>query len=273
MLESTEYDTNTIVRFHAIRDPLGSPYRVTYDLSVEPYRYPGQPPQKGTSTRPYLFEPRFWSCLYRNGSLWAVHHIRRVGGNDTIARWYEFAMNGWPAGAGSPTIVQWGEIDAGPGIHEFFPSIFADDHGNAAITFARSSTDEYIGMWRAIRRHEDPPGEFREQVLVKGSSSPYYHSRWGDFSGTQTDPVDPCVFWGHHEWTDATNSWRTWVARYENYNDADLNRDGTVNQADLGVLLADWGCTSDCVGDIDGDDDTDQSDLGILLANWGDTCE
>ncbi len=273
MLESTEYDTNTIVRFHAIRDPLGSPYRVTYDLSVEPYRYPGQPPQKGTSTRPYLFEPRFWSCLYRNGSLWAVHHIRRVDESDTIARWYEFAMNGWPESADSPTIVQWGEIDAGPGMHEFFPSIFADDQGNAAITFARSSTSEYIGMWRVIRRHEDPLGEFREQVLVKGSSSPYYYSRWGDFSGTQTDPVDPCVFWGHHEWTDSTSSWRTWVARYENYNDADLNRDGTVNQADLGILLADWGCTSDCVGDIDGDDDTDQSDLGILLANWGDTCE
>ena len=52
----------------------------------------------------------------------------------------------------------------------------------------------------------------------------------------------------------------------------DLDHDGDVDQADLGILLADWGCTSDCVGDLDGDDDTDQSDLGVLLAHWGEGC-
>jgi hypothetical protein len=49
----------------------------------------------------------------------------------------------------------------------------------------------------------------------------------------------------------------------------DLDGDGATDQADLGVLLADWGCVADCVGDLDGDDDTDQADLGILLADWG----
>ena len=53
----------------------------------------------------------------------------------------------------------------------------------------------------------------------------------------------------------------------------DLNGDGCVDQADLGILLADWGCTGgDCPGDADGDGDTDQADLGILLANWGAGC-
>jgi T5SS/PEP-CTERM-associated repeat protein len=53
----------------------------------------------------------------------------------------------------------------------------------------------------------------------------------------------------------------------------DLNGDGCVNQADLGILLADWGCTSgDCPGDLDGNGDTDQADLGILLAHWGEGC-
>ncbi len=53
----------------------------------------------------------------------------------------------------------------------------------------------------------------------------------------------------------------------------DLNGDGCVDQADLGILLADWGCTGgDCPGDCDGDGDTDQSDLGILLAHWGEGC-
>jgi hypothetical protein len=52
----------------------------------------------------------------------------------------------------------------------------------------------------------------------------------------------------------------------------DLDGDGDTDHADLGLLLADWGCTGDsCVGDLDGDGDSDHADLGILLADWG--CE
>jgi hypothetical protein len=52
--------------------------------------------------------------------------------------------------------------------------------------------------------------------------------------------------------------------------DGDLDCDGDTDHSDLGILLADWGCTGgDCPGDLDGDGDTDHSDLGILLGNWG----
>ena len=52
----------------------------------------------------------------------------------------------------------------------------------------------------------------------------------------------------------------------------DLDGDGDTDQADLGILLADWGCddpVNGCAGDLDGDDKTDQADLGILLGDWG----
>jgi hypothetical protein len=50
----------------------------------------------------------------------------------------------------------------------------------------------------------------------------------------------------------------------------DLDGDGDTDQGDLGILLADWGCTGGgCAGDLDNDGDTDQGDLGILLADWG----
>ena len=53
----------------------------------------------------------------------------------------------------------------------------------------------------------------------------------------------------------------------------DLNGDDVVDLADLGILLADFGCTGGaCAGDIDGDGDTDLADLGILLANFGQSC-
>jgi hypothetical protein len=50
----------------------------------------------------------------------------------------------------------------------------------------------------------------------------------------------------------------------------DLTGDGCVELDDLGILLADFGCTGGvCPGDVDGDGDTDLADLGILLSNFG----
>ena len=46
----------------------------------------------------------------------------------------------------------------------------------------------------------------------------------------------------------------------------DINSDGIVDQADLGILLSAFG--NDAGGDLDGDEDTDQADLGILLSNY-----
>lgn len=42
---------------------------------------------------------------------------------------------------------------------------------------------------------------------------------------------------------------------------------------DLGILLADFGCTGYyCDGDINWTGATDLADLGILLANFGNRC-
>lgn len=48
---------------------------------------------------------------------------------------------------------------------------------------------------------------------------------------------------------------------------ADINGDGVVDGADLGLLLGDWGGTS---ADLDGDGVVDGADLGVLLGSWGD---
>ena len=48
---------------------------------------------------------------------------------------------------------------------------------------------------------------------------------------------------------------------------ADLNADGSVNGADLGILLSNWGNPG--IGDLNHDNIVDGSDLGILLASWG----
>ena len=50
----------------------------------------------------------------------------------------------------------------------------------------------------------------------------------------------------------------------------DLNDDGQVNGADLGLMLGEWGkCPKGCVGDLNDDGQVNGADLGLLLGGWG----
>lgn len=209
MIEHFESSSNTIVRLHAITDPLGTPQRVTYDLTVPSYSPPEDPPQKGTTTRPETFDSRFWSCVWRAGSLWATHH---QGSSRVMARWYEIKTNDWP-NSGNPELYQSGEIDPGSDIRTFFTSIAPDGYGNAAMCFARSSPNEYISIARCTRLSTDPLGTMRDVVIIKNSSAPYSVSRWGDYSGVSCDPYDNRTFWMHGEYTPGGNIWNTWISK------------------------------------------------------------
>jgi hypothetical protein len=168
---------------------------------------PENPPQLGTSIRPETFEARFWSCVYRDGSLWATHH---VDASRVRQRWYQFAMNGWPSSGQNPSLVQSGEIFQGEAVRSFFGSIWADADGNAGLVFARSSPSEFISMARAFRRSTDPPGQMSLPVIMQTSDGPDFSGRWGDYSGTVSDPDAPGAFWGYHEFRQG-GIWRTWV--------------------------------------------------------------
>jgi len=50
---------------------------------------------------------------------------------------------------------------------------------------------------------------------------------------------------------------------------ADLNNDGQVNGADLGLLLGAWGPCSGCAADLNADGQVNGADLGLLLGAWG----
>jgi hypothetical protein len=253
------------VRLIALRDGLTLPDIVTTSLSVPPYSAPEDPPQAGTSIRPETFDARFWSVAFADGSLWATHH---VDSNRVRVRWYQIAMNGWPASGQQPQLIQSGEIDPGGDVRTFFGSITVDDLGNAAMTFARSSPAEYISMRTAYRLACDPLGTFRTGVTQYASTAPDTSGRWGDYSEIEPDPVAPRSFWAHHEYT--VGSWRTWVSRIDVEPcgpPGDLDGDGDVDLADLALLLASYGV--DDGGDLDGDGDTDLADLAILLSNYG----
>jgi hypothetical protein len=63
----------------------------------------------------------------------------------------------------------------------------------------------------------------------------------------------------------------TWTLACVSGCPGDLNGDGRTDLADLGILLADFGCVppGPCVGDLNNDGRTDLADLGILLSDFG----
>jgi len=209
MIEHFESASNTLVRLHAITDPLGTPQRVTYDLTVPAYSPPEDPPQKGTTSRPETFDSRFWSCVWWNGSLWATHH---QGSSRVMARWYEIKTNDWPV-SGTPTLYQSGDIDPGPEVRTFFTAISPNGYGDAAMCFARSSPTEFISMSRCMRLSTDPLGTMREVVIVHNSTTGYTGGRWGDYSGVSCDPSDNRTFWMHGEYAPDSATWNTWISR------------------------------------------------------------
>jgi probable HAF family extracellular repeat protein len=90
-------------------------------------------------------------------------------------------------------------------------------------------------------------------------------------------PTSYCGWWTADVNQDATLDDKDVTAMWDllGLSCGDLNGDGAVDQSDLGILLADYGCSAglgECPGDTDADGDTDQSDLGVLLANYGKAC-
>ena len=54
----------------------------------------------------------------------------------------------------------------------------------------------------------------------------------------------------------------------ESFVPEDLNFDGFVNSADLGLLVADWGPCTGCAADLNDDGVVSSADLGLLIAAW-----
>ncbi len=266
LIEHREQNSNTSVRLIAIRNLLTTPVVSDFSLTVPTYGPPENPPQQGTGVRPTAFDARFWSVAYRNGSLWATHHINS---SRVLARWYEISMNGWPTSGNNPTLVQSGNVDLGPTVRTYFSSITVSDEGAAAVCYARSSPTEYISMETVYRLPCDPLGTMRPPVRQADSNAPYTTSRWGDYSAVQVDPADGRTFWSHHEYS-VNNSWRTWVASIipeSCFCDADLNQDGTTDSLDFLVYLNRY-AAGDPSADLNGDTKVDTLDFLIFLNLW-----
>jgi hypothetical protein len=179
-------------------------------------------PQAGTSQ--VIFPGLNWmmDAIYRNGAVWGTQVVQPIGGAvRTAAQWWRIGTAG--------NLIDFGRVDDPTGAAFYgFPSIAANAGNDALIGFTRFSADTFPSAAYAFRAASDPAGTFREPVVYMSGLTPYGADRWGDFSHTQTDPVNDRDFWTVQEIT-GNFGWATWWAKVE------VPQDGQA--FDLDVLL------------------------------------
>jgi hypothetical protein len=157
------------------------------------------------------------TSILRNGHLWTAHTIGVNGEgheNESKVRWYEIDLDGWPGMGSTPAVVQYGEIDPGEYVSACYPALRVDNNGNMAIAWNQCSEDEYVSIYRAIRRHADSSGTLRAALLLKaGTVGPQSGPFISDYATMDENPGEPGVMRTHHIYYETER--RTWLGRID----------------------------------------------------------
>jgi hypothetical protein len=194
----------------------GVPSFTTIEIGIPSYGLPpaaAQPGAGGIETG----DDRILNADARSGLLVAAQNVG-IGGR-VRARWYEFNLRGVV-----PVLAQSGEIDPGPAIDTYYPSIAVTAAGDIGLTYLQSSARQFLSMYVTTRAATDAPGTTAPGVLVQAGQAAYRDSfyypkppyRAGDFSSIQVDPLDGATFWAANQYATATalNNWGTWIAHF-----------------------------------------------------------
>ena len=141
--------------------------------------------------------PRFVGNVFELGdSLWAVHAVQGSGANSAL-RWYQIDET-------ANTVLQTGLInDVNRDFHE--PTIAANDRGDVVIGYTCSGPTLAASVCVSVGQTTAGVTSFENPAILVSGAGPYYRdfctptmanpcnerNRWGDYSATVIDPVEP----------------------------------------------------------------------------------
>lgn len=188
-----------------------NPTLATSDVGISNY---SGPTKRATSTGGQTLDAgdgRLINAWWSNGRMLAAHAIQI--GNNVGIRWYEFSTAGWP-NAGSPSLIQSGNISSN-NYDYFYPALAKDASGAIGLVFGGSNGSETANIFAAGRLTTDPLGNVGTPVNLGVSAGVgYTGGRWGDYFGTEVDPVDGRTFWSVAETLGANNDWETQIVSF-----------------------------------------------------------
>lgn len=154
-------------------------------------------------------DARIFSSSMRFGQIVAAQAVATFDNVATHVRWYQFDTTGE-----APILVQMGDLNQGPNVNTYYPSIDINTLGDLGMTFMESSDSEYMSMYVTGRKSTDPLGTMQTPVLVFAGQDVYQGFRAGDYSGTTVDPVDGVTFWSANEYKPHDAFWGTGIASF-----------------------------------------------------------
>jgi hypothetical protein len=205
---------NTNVTVVRMDNPLsGTPTWTFTTLTVNGYARPPRAVQPGGGGTIDTIDARFYFSALRtiNGvtHLVAAHTVG--SGGVARARWYDFDLSSGPA----PTLIQEGEINPGPGIYTFFPSLDINSAGTIGINYSESSAGELWSMYVTGHTTVDAPGTVQTPKLAKAGVAVTNDFRAGDYSFLNVDPTDNTTFWAANEYGSSFPDWSTWIQSFK----------------------------------------------------------
>jgi hypothetical protein len=177
-------------------------------LTVPPYTAPFDPTQPDLSSNLDDGDARFSAKVYEvGGVLYAVHGTEV--NNLAALRWYRIE-------ASTHTLLESGTI-GDPVMDLFYPSIAANSAGTVVIGYNGSSSGNFVSGFAVVGNTVNGATTFGTPLLLKAGVASYQNtggsptSRWGDYSATSVDPVDPNRFWTIQEFPSSGSAWSTQV--------------------------------------------------------------
>lgn len=198
--------------------------------------------------------------IYQDGFIYASHAVR----NPTSASFSSLAYV--KINTSSNSAVEDQSMGAS-GYWYMYPNLTLDKDGNIAITYSRSSFDEYIGAFYTTKQASDPPGLSGSKLLKEGQGNYVVtfgsgRNRWGDYMGAFRDPSDENSLWIFTEYAAATNTWGTWVGKLRmvpfngiySYTDKNSYDFGNIEKNTISdtatVIISNYGSSDLVISDI-----------------------
>ncbi len=211
------YSTSSVKVF-AVSNFTGTPKLVSSVVSVPSFTPPTRNAVGPGGHQMDGFDPRMFTAVLRNGSIYGAHNAMSPSGSVLACRWYEVGLNNWPNGTSNPKLVQSGNIFDGGGVFDsHMPAINANKYGNISVLYTRSSPTVEASLVYSAHKKSDANGSMGLPVLLGSSpanSGAQPGARWGDYFNVSIDPTDDSTFWGFGElcvagglWTTQVNTW------------------------------------------------------------------
>jgi hypothetical protein len=182
-----------------------SPTVETFSLDVPPFQYAPNAPEPGGTIQvnKFLMESAAW----RNDRLVASHSVGSAG--VARARWYEIETSG-----GVAQLVQVGEINPGPDIYTYHPTVEIGANEEIGMAYTQSSADQYLSMYATGRYPDEPIGTMQEPVLVSEGKATISSLGAGFYGGISVDPLTSS-FWAANASAPESIGWYSWISHFD----------------------------------------------------------